>query len=186
MRVEALSLKEILTKAEYKLSNALGGVCNINIYHELTEGLLDILEEIDSQRFRKELRYNREELTKRSNEPGFTCFMVYHNGDPVAFEFGFNDKEEKSYFSDTAATLIERKGIGSILTVIEALYCYKKGFSSVKMITEEEDQSGRRLKEYWERFGFKITDIDPIVGVEMKLDLTSECVRNLCQKYIGE
>ena len=186
MKFEAPLLEETLRKAEHKLSNALGGACSIIVYHEFTDDILEIIEEIDTQRFKNELRYDREELSERSREPGFTCLMVYLDGEAVAFDFGFNDQEESSYFSDTAATLIERKGIGSILTALEALYYYGEGYHSVKMITEEEDQSGRCLKEYWERFGFRVTDVDPSVGVEMRLDLTPEGVRNLCQKYIGE
>jgi hypothetical protein len=53
------------------------------------------------------------------------------------------------------------------------------------MITEELDESGRRLREYWERFGFYVTGRDPKIGVEMRLDLTSENVMALCDRYIG-
>jgi hypothetical protein len=53
------------------------------------------------------------------------------------------------------------------------------------MITEDLDESGRRLVEYWERFGFRVTGVDPKVGVEMRLDLTPENVRSLCDRYVG-
>jgi len=142
MNVEALSFEETRRKAEAKLIGALGGACSIVVYHELSENLLGEVEEIESRQFRRELRYTREELSSRSRKEGFTCLMVYLDGEAVAFDFGYDDAEEGAYFSDSAATIIERRGIGAALTALEALYCFEAGYRSVKMITEEEDESG--------------------------------------------
>ena len=185
MNVEALSFEETRRKAEARLSGALGGACGIVVYHELSEVLLREVEEIESHRFRQELRYTREELSSRSRKGGFTCLMVYLDGEAVAFDFGYDDAEEGAYFSDTAAALIERRGIGAALTALEALHCFEAGYRSVKMMTEEEDESGRRLREYWGRFGFRITGVDPSTGVEMRLDLGPEVVRDLCERHVG-
>ena len=185
MDVEAPSFEEALRKAEARLSGALGGACSIVVYHELSEDLFREIEEIESRRFRRELRYTREELSSRSRKGGFTCLMVYLDGEAVAFDFGYDDAEPGAYFSDTAATLIERRGIGATLTALEALYSFEAGYRSVKMITEEEDESGRRLREYWGRLGFRVTGVDPSAGVEMRLDLGPEVVRGLCLRYVG-
>jgi len=185
MNVEALSFEETLRKAKARLSGALGGACGIVVYHELSEDLIREVEEIESHRFRQELRYTREELSSRSHKEGFTCLMVYLGGEAVAFDFGYDDAEEGAYFSDTAATLIERRGIGAALTALEALYSFEAEYRSVKMMTEEEDESGRRLREYWERFGFRVTEVDPSAGVEMRLDLGPVVVMDLCEKYVG-
>lgn len=185
MNVEALSFEETRRKAEARLSGALGGACSVVVCHALTTDLFGEIEEIESRRFRQELRYTREELSSRSLKEGFTCLMVYLDGEAVAFDFGYDDAEEGAYFSDSAATLIERRGIGATLTALEALYSFEAGYRSVKMTTEEEDESGRRLREYWERFGFKVTGVDPSAGVEMRLDLGPEVVRDLCLKYVG-
>jgi len=185
INIEALSFEETLRKAEARLSVALGGACGIVVYHALSENLLRKVEEIESRRFRQELRYTQEELSSHSLKEGFTCLMVYLDGEAVAFDFGYDDAEEGAYFSDTAATLIERRGIGATLTALEALYSFEAGYRSVKMITEEEDESGRRLREYWERFGFRLIGIDPSAGVEMSLDLGPVVVRDLCEKYVG-
>jgi len=185
MSIELPSLQEALKKAEAKLCTSLGGSCKIVVYHKMRRDLLRIVEGIEDQRFRSELRYSEIELTNRSKKSGFTCFIVYLEKKPVAFVFGFDDPEEGVYFSDSAATLLERKGVGSILTAIETLYCYGSGYRSEKMITEEMDELGRRLREYWERFGFRITEIHPETGVEMRLDLTPEKVKLLYDSYIG-
>jgi len=185
MNVEALSFEETRRKAEARLSGTLGEACSIVVYHELSGDLFREIEEIESRRFRQELRYTPEELSSHSSKGGFTCLMVYLDGEAVAFDFGYDDTEEGAYFSDTAATLIERRGIGATLTALEALYCFEVGYRSVKMITEEEDESGRRLREYWERFGFRETGVDPSAGVEMRLDLGPVVVRDLCERYVG-
>ena len=178
------SFTEYLGKAEVKLSGALGGGCRVAVYHEMNKDILKIISQIEDERFRSELRYSERELTIRSKKRGFTCFIIYLGERPVAFVFGFDDPEEGAYFSDSAATLIERKGVGSMLTTLEALYCLEKGYRSEKMITEELDESGRRLREYWERFGFRVTGRNPKIGVEMRLELTPENVGFLSSKYI--
>ena len=53
------------------------------------------------------------------------------------------------------------------------------------MITEELDESGRRLKEYWERFSFRVTGVNSKIGVQMRLELVPEIVSSMCLRYIG-
>ena len=185
MDARAPSFSEYLGKAEAKLSGALGGGCRVAVYHEMNGNILRIIAEIEDECFRSEFRYSERELTIRSKKRGFTCFIVYLEERPVAFVFGFDDPERSAYFSDSAATLIERRRVGSILTALETLYCLENGYVSEKMITEELDESGRRLREYWGRFGFYVTGRDPKIGVEMRLELTPEVVKKLSDKYIG-
>ena len=185
MDQHALSFRDYLVMAEAKLSKALGGRCRIAVYHEMNKDLLKIVGEIEDERFRSELRYSERELTNRSKKRGFTCFIVYLEEKPMAFVFGFDDPEGGAYFSDSAATLIERKGVGSILTALEMRYCFEKGYRSEKMITEELDESGRRLREYWERFGFRVTGVNSKIGVQMKLELVPDIVSSMCLRYIG-
>jgi len=184
MSIRAPTFNECVAKAEEKLSSALGGRSRVATYHEINKDLLKIIGEIEDERFRSELRYSERELTNRSKKRGFTCFIVYLEERPIAFVFGFDDPEKGAYFSDSAATLIERKGVGSILTAIEMCYCLENGYKSEKMITEDLDESGRRLVEYWSRFGFYVTNRDPKIGVEMRLEITPEFVKRLCDKYV--
>ena len=184
MSLEVPVLRDALLKAESKLSERLGGECKITVHHEFPPGLAQVVEEIETKKFRQELQYTLKELVERSMRPGFTCILFTLNGEPFAFDLGYRDNDVGVYFGDSAATLIERKGVGAVLTALDALTSWEAGYRSVKMITEEEDQSGRRLREYWERFGFRVTGFDPKVGVEMRLDLTPVNVKALCDKYI--
>ncbi len=182
---ELPTLQDAIARAEAKLGASLGGVCRIAVYHEMRGDLTQIIGKIEDERFRSELRYSERELTVRSKKRGFTCFIVYLDGGPLAFLFGFDDPEEGAYFSDSAATLIERRGVGSVLTALELLYCLESGYRSEKMITEEVDESGRRLREYWERFGFRVTGRDPRIGVEMRVEVTPEVVKALTDRYLA-
>jgi len=179
------ALRDGLAKAEIKLGSVLGSECRITVHHDFPKGLVQVVEEIENRKFRSELQYTFNELVERSKRPGFTCILFTLDGEPFAFDLGYSDVEEGAYFGDSAATLIERKGVGAVLTALDALYCWDAGYKSVKMITEEEDQTGHRLREYWERFGFRVTGVDSKVGVEMRLDLTPANVKALCDKYIG-
>jgi GNAT superfamily N-acetyltransferase len=178
------SFDDAVESAQRKLSLALEGPCEISLHDGLDEGLIAEIEAIDSERFREELRYDRDELASRGRMEGFMCLLVRLEGAPIAYDFGYDDEDEGAFFSDSSATLIERKGIGSTLTALEAVYCYGSGYGAVKMTTEEEDEAGRLLRSFWERLGFRTVSSDPAEGTEMRLELTSRAVRELSDKYI--
>ncbi|HIH87950.1 TPA: hypothetical protein HA344_01925 [Candidatus Bathyarchaeota archaeon] len=184
MSLKVPPLSEALAKAEAKLSGVLGGECRITVHHEFPDGLARMVEGIENRKFRQELQYNLKELVERSKKKGFTVILFTLNGEPFAFDLGYNDVVENTYFGDSAATLIERKGVGAVLTALDALYSWEAGYKAVKMITEDQDEAGRKLVEYWGRFGFHVTKRDLKVGVEMRLDLTPENVKALCDRYI--
>jgi hypothetical protein len=180
------SFEDAVESAQRKLSLALEGPCEISLHVGLDEGLIGAIEAIERERFREELRYGSDELASRGRMEGFVCLLVRLDGEPIAYDFGYNDDEEEgAFFSDSSATLIERKGIGSTLTALEAVYCYGSGYGAVKMTTEEEDEVGRLLRSYWERLGFRTVSSDLAEGVEMRLELTPQAVRGIYEKYIG-
>jgi hypothetical protein len=180
------SFADTVESAQRKLSLALEGPCEISLHDVLDEGLIGAIEAIEREKFREELRYGSEELASRGNMEGFMCLLVRLNGEPIAYDFGYNDDEDEgAFFSDSSATLIERRGVGSTLTALEAVYCYCSGYRAVKMTTEEEDEVGRLLKSFWERLGFRTVSSDPAEGVEMRLELTPQAVRGIYEKYIG-
>jgi hypothetical protein len=176
---------EAVLLAEKKLESTLGGKVQIKIFDVLDTELVGIIESIDHTKFRSELWYDSEQLENYSKKADFVCFIVYFDGTPVAYDFGYRDSDDGSFFSDSAATLIERKGIGSILTALEMLKCYDKGFSSIKFLTEEEDEVGRRLRAYWERFGYQVTTVSQ-KGVEMSAILDPKLVLTVYNKFLKD
>jgi hypothetical protein len=175
------SFDELVRKTEEILGEKLQGKVSIEVHTHNNETLLDELTMIDNAKFREELRYDRAELKQKLSNPGTFCLMVYLNGEPIAFDYGYDDSD-KVYFSDTSATLIERKGIGKMLGVLELVHLYEKGYDSLLFTTEEMDEQGRPLRQIWENQGYKTVSVAPDGGVDMMLEITPEIVTERVHK----
>jgi hypothetical protein len=58
------------------------------------------------------------------------------DGRAVAFDYGHEDEEEGTFYSDSTATLIEGKSVGSTLFALEMLHSYHQGYKRKKQSTE--------------------------------------------------
>ena len=178
------SLEEVLRSSEGILSNSLCGEAKISTHRGVDEKLLATVYAMDHDRFRRELWYDRAELKEKFGRAGFFCLLVSLNGEPIAYDFGYDDSEEGVFFSDSSATVIERKGVGTVLAVLELVYLYEHGYSAVKFTTEELDQAGRPLRLIWEKRGYRTVSSDPLTGVTMMLEITADVVNERIEKYI--
>ncbi|MCJ7731569.1 hypothetical protein MUP51_04575, partial [Candidatus Bathyarchaeota archaeon] len=102
--------------------------------------------------------------------------------EPIAFEYGY-DVSEGVYFSDSQATLIEGKGVGTTQFALEILYLYQKGYTCVRLSTEEKDEMERALRSFWEHMGFVKLREDG-GNVDMELVLSPEAALRQYRKYI--
>ena len=174
------ALRRAVERAEEKLEQD----CGITVHTHLSDRLIAQLEGIDHEKFRRELWYDREELREKFGRAGFYCLLVSLNDEPIAYDFGYDDAEEGVYFSDSSATMIEKKGVGTVLAVLELVYLYERGYSAVKFTTEELDQAGRPLRLIWEKRGYRTVSSDPLTGVTMMLEITADVVNERIEKYI--
>ena len=177
---EYKKLKEL---AEQKLSNRLNGDCYIRLLKGYDEETLSIIKRIDHKKFREELWYTNNEIKERMEKPGFLCFLVYYNGEPIAFEYGY-DLAEGVYFSDSQATLIEGKGVGTTQFALEILYLFHNNYKKIKLTTEEVDDEGRELRIFWERMGFVKLGEDEKGSVDMEIELTLDAAQYQYERYI--
>lgn len=173
-------------EAENRLSRLLGGRCEISIHRELDAGLISAIESIDHEKFRRELWYDREELDERRGRRGFLCLIARLDGRAIAFDYGYEGDEEGVFFSDTTATLIEGKRIGSTLFALEIIHSYENSLEYTKLTTEEVDETGRPLTLIWSRLGFEKVSSDPSGNVEMALRHTPEGIRFLYDRYVRD
>ena len=178
------SLEEVLSSSEIILGDSLCGEVRISTHGGADDELLDKIYALDHDKFRQELWYDREELREKFGRAGFFCLLVSLNDAPIAYDFGYDDEEEGVFFSDSSATLIERKGVGTVLAVLELIYLYERGYGAVKFTTEELDQAGRPLRLIWEKRGYKTVSSDPLTGVTMMLEITADVVNERIEKYI--
>ncbi|KON30958.1 hypothetical protein AC482_02380 [miscellaneous Crenarchaeota group-15 archaeon DG-45] len=174
-----------LRAAEERLSGALGEQCRVRIALDIDEGLLEAIQQIEREMFRPELRYTAEELEARRREGGFVLFQVVRGGRVIAFLFGYTESTDTPiFFLDTVATLVEGKGLGSMLVSLALLYCYDTGYGSVELFTEEEDEKGRRLADFYGNFGFSVVYRDPAKGIRLRNLLDPEVLRDIYREYI--
>ena len=176
---------ELLQLAETKLTHRLGDSTRIQFIMGYDEGVQTIIHTIDRKKFREELRYTPLEIEQRMMKPGFLCLLVYLDDKPIAFEYGY-DVSEGVYFSDSQATLIEGKGVGTTQFALEILYLYKNGYKQITLSTEELDEQGRTLRSFWERMGFSVTKRDPDGNVDMMMELTPETAYYQYEHYIKQ
>jgi hypothetical protein len=181
--IDVPEFDELERMAEEKLSIRLDGKCSIKLVKGYDEQVKSIIYDIDHAKFREELRYDVSEIEARMNKPGFLCVLVYLNGEPIAFEYGY-DVSDGIYFSDSQATLIEGKGVGTTQFALEILYLYQYGYKEVRLSTEELDDQGRPLRSFWERMGFKNLGEDKNGNVDMMLELTPEAAAYQYERYI--
>ena len=177
--------EDALRKAERRLSSAMGEECMVRITLKIDDELFESIEGIDHEKFRTELQYSLEELRERNNKRGFVLFKVDCGGCPVAFLFGYNDPvDQSSFYLDTVATVIEGKGIGSTLVALALIYCYDVGYGKVELYTEEEDDKGRRLKQFYENLGFRHVSYDPKNGIGMLNELNPFVLKKVYDKFL--
>lgn len=186
MTETAPSFSESLEEAERRLSRLLEGRCEISVYRELDAVLMTDIEAIDHDKFRRELWYDRDELDERKGRKGFLCLIARLDGRAVAFDYGYEGDEGGTFFSDTTATLIEGKGVGSTLFALEIIHSYENGYERTKLTTEEVDEVGRPLTRIWGRLGFEAVSSDASGNVEMVLRHSPEGIRYLYDRYISD
>ncbi len=147
--------EDALRRACERATEKLEVPCTISVHIHLDEKLLEKLEAIDHEKFRKELWYYHDDFVEKTKQKDFVCFILSVEGEPSAFLYGYDYSEDLSgFFLDEVVTRVEGKGIGKILIILLLIYCYELGYSSVTLFTEESDQDGRRLREFYEHIGF--------------------------------
>jgi GNAT superfamily N-acetyltransferase len=179
-------LEDAMRAAEGRLREILGRESRISIHAHMSGELTQAVERIDHEKFRADLQYTMEDLLERIGNGGFVLFILTCDGEPTAFLYGYTDEGNIfRFFLDSVATLIEGKGIGSMLVTLALVYCHDVGYRSVELYTEEVDERGRHLVKFYEDLGFDVADRDPDKGVIMRSDLDESKLRYACLRYIG-
>jgi hypothetical protein len=76
------SFPELVREAEKRLSKVLDGSCVISVHRGLDEDLKTIIQTIDHEKFRQELRYSRDELDARTKRKGSCAYWQTSTGEP--------------------------------------------------------------------------------------------------------
>ncbi len=178
-------LEDALKQAETRLAEKLGESITVTCRTYLNEQLIAKITEIDHEKFRSELWYSIEELQEKSSKKDFICLIVHRGDTPIAFLYGYDDEFDPHwFFLDEIATQIEGKGIGKVLVVLLLVYCFELDYTFVSLYTEDLDEKGRRLKEFYEHLGFAYMGTDPDLGVVMKYRIDQEELTKLYNRVM--
>jgi len=175
------ALRRAVERAEEKLEQD----CGITVHTHLSDRLITQLEAIDHEKFRRELWYTNDDFIEKTRQKDFVCLVLSVNYEPAAFLFGYDYKDDpRGFFLDEVATHIEGKGLGKILITLLFVYCYELGYDSVVLYTEDLDQEGRPLREFYEHIGFGIATTDPTLGVVMRYNIEEKALKALYKRVM--
>lgn len=178
-------LEDAMRHAEDRAKEKLGRPCTLFIYTHVSDALLVKLEAIDHQKFRQELWYSHDEFIEKTRQRDFVCFVLSADGEPSAFLYGYDYADDSSaFFLDEIATLVEGKGMGKILIALLLVYCYELRYRYVVLYTEDIDDKGRRLRQFYEHIGFNEVKTDSELGLVMKIELTENGLISLYNRII--
>lgn len=163
-------LREDLRRAEAHLSERLGKPVEVKACTALDEAELGVFESVDHGAFKEELWYSREEIASKSRRRGFTAFTVHVEGELAGMLYGY-ELEPSTFFLDEVVSLREGKGIGGSLVKLLIRHCEERGYSEIRLYTEEVDEKGRKLRHFYEGLGFRLCGSSPDKGIEMCISL---------------
>jgi len=177
--------EDALRRAAERAEEKLGKPVRITIFTHLDERMMTKLEAIDHEKFRQELWYTQDELREKTQKKDFMCMILSAEGEPTAFIYGYDHEgDPAAYFVDELVTQIEGKGLGKILITLTLIYCFELDYRSVILYTEDTDQVGRHLREFYEHVGFKYIETDPTLGVVMRYDLEEKALAALYSRVM--
>ena len=174
---------EAMQRIQHRLEETLGQGCTIDIHLALTPDLIKTILYVDSKKFRKELQYKHEEVLFHGSLRGFILILAHCGYRPLGLAYGY-DEGENGFFLDTLASMVESKGIGSILATLVIIYALEGKHDYVTLYTEEMDEKGRKLRRFYEQIGFKFLGSEEGKGDVMRMKLDQEKIAALYTKHI--
>ena len=184
MSEEPPFFEEACRKVEERLGTLLGESVKVSVHVSLDGKLIDEITKIESIMFRDELRYNLWELMANSQKRGFVLIMVRQGTEPLAFFFGYEDKYlPGGYYGDTLASVAEGKGVGSSIFALVHIYCYENGYTHFTCYTEEIDEKGRKLRDWYTSMGMEYINTTEY-GDLLRAKLTPQHVSWMYHRYI--
>lgn len=129
-----------------------------------------ILEEED---FRFDLRYTRQEIIDRLNNPELLFFFILSLEIPEILVLGYRlpDYESPTFYLDTIAVRQRGQGIGDLVMQFIINRARDRTYQAILLDTEEKDEKGIQLRHFYEEHGFKVITKSEQGDLTMGLDL---------------
>lgn len=177
--------EDAMGDARQRLTKILGSHCEIRIHISVDPLLALTIEDIDHASFRSDLWFTADQIAEHAHQPGSVLFIAIVDERPVALLYGYNKASDReTFYLCSVASLIEGRGIDSIMVGLLLIYCFDVGYSSVRLYTEEVDDKGRHLREFYEHLGFICDYISLDEGMVMHHQLEPNKLEEIYSKYI--
>ncbi|TFG29616.1 GNAT family N-acetyltransferase [Candidatus Thorarchaeota archaeon] len=139
-----------------------------------SERYLSWYKEIEMNAFRPALTYSREEIEERLEKESVLMMFILNAGVPEGLVLGYRleASTDDIFYLDTIAVKQKGRGIGKAILNVMFEWAKKMGFSSVQLDTEQENEIGILLCNFYQKLGFKIIYTDEETGnITMELTL---------------
>lgn len=129
--------------------------------------------EIEVEAFRESLRYNTEELKTRLNKKDAVIIFLALNECPEGVILGYPAAEDRggTFYLDTVAIKTRGRGIGRIIFDFIIQWAKLKGYNTIALDTEVENETGMPLQKFYETIGFVVQRIEDDGNITMTLTL---------------
>lgn len=129
----------------------------LSLAGKLVEGVREYFFALEKECFREELRYSESELEERLARRSVLFLNLVVDGKPVGAILGYASR--KDFYLDTLCVSIQGKGFGKSMLEFVKDWAFSKGYSRVLLDTEEVDEKGFRLVEFYKKQGFVVDSV---------------------------
>lgn len=181
---------KILERTSADLTALLGIETRLDLVSQVDDSLISRMEEIEEEIFRIEDNvYTESDLRACLAEEDALLLVLSVGGRVEGYLFGYADEpgnpvvEGSDYFVDSAVISLaqEAKGIGARLSLPILFLIHLLGYKVAGLLTEEQDQTGRRLAAFYRKLGFVDAPVsrDGDGGIGFTIDLRPGVLRQL-------
>ncbi|MFX1319833.1 MAG: GNAT family N-acetyltransferase [Promethearchaeota archaeon] len=170
--------KERWLQLKAELSMKYSGELELVLPKECDERCFRWFQILEEEDFRFDLRYSRQEIIERLNNPEVLFFFVVSHEIPEILVLGYRlpDFEPPTFYLDTIAIRQRGRGIGDIVLQFVINRARDRTYQAIVLDTEEKDEKGIPLRHFYEEHGFEAITRTEQGDLTMRLDLDNSRV----------
>lgn len=138
---------------------------------KFSDTLFEYFKEIEKEAFRKELRYNYNEIKERLGREDILFLFIFSDSNLEGLVLGYSTEvnSKNLFFLDTLAVKTRGKGLGKIIMNHLIEWLQSKGYEGISIFTEDVNEKNIQLREFYEKLGFVLESIDNKQNLSMTL-----------------
>ncbi len=157
-KIKTNILFKIISKEIYKKT---GLEIKLKLYKKFDVDLIEMLFNIESKIFRKEIVDSKKDLLEKLTKHEDTLLIIlFYLDRPIGFRLAHlsNYFDNNTYFLDVFGILPEfqKKNIGPLILIMSYFFAKKLGYKFVGIHCEKENKQKVNLPKYYEKQGFSL------------------------------